>query len=74
VLNPSRVVLGGFLAEVHPWIVEALRRELDHHAQWPNRSVVTIVTAALGEDSTLQGAAELAIAPVLADPLAVPGA
>lgn len=75
ILNPSRVVLGGFFAEAYPHIVESLRRELDHHAQWPNRSVVTIVTAALGADSALQGAAELAISPVLDDPLGfeVPG-
>jgi predicted NBD/HSP70 family sugar kinase len=72
VLNPSRIVLGGFFAEVHPYIVESLRRELDHHAQWPNRSVVTIVTAALGRDAAVHGAAELALTPVLTNPTLVP--
>jgi predicted NBD/HSP70 family sugar kinase len=73
VLNPSRVLLGGYLAEVHPHVLPALRRALDHHAQRPNRSVVTVAPAALGRDAVLRGAVELALGPLLADPLWVAG-
>lgn len=69
VFNPEMIVLGGVLA--HAWrartglVDDALTRgglvsKLDH---------VTLRAAALGDDSPLLGAAELAFAPLLADPL-----
>jgi predicted NBD/HSP70 family sugar kinase len=69
VFNPEMIVLGGVLARA--WrartgiVDDALSRgglvsRLDH---------VTLRAAALGDDSPLLGAAELAFAPLLADPL-----
>lgn len=69
VFNPEMIVLGGVLA--HAWgarprlVEDALSRgglvcRLDR---------VTLCAGALGDDSPLLGAAELAFAPLLADPL-----
>jgi predicted NBD/HSP70 family sugar kinase len=68
IFNPEVVVLGGSLAEV--WEAESDRvtevlgrtRLISPHGE------VTIRPAALGQDSSLLGAAEQAFAPLLADP------
>ena len=70
VFNPDRIVLGGFFARAHPYVADALRRELERVALAPARANLSVVPASLGEDSTLLGAVELALAPVLADPAA----
>lgn len=72
VFNPNRVVLGGFFARLFPYLGNTLRRQLDVYGQRPNREMVTVVAATLGEDSPLLGAVELALAPLLADPTSVP--
>ncbi len=71
VLNPHRVVLGGFFARAFPYLEAAVWRYLNVHAQRPSRQLVSVVPATLGEDSTLLGAVELALAPLLADPTIV---
>lgn len=68
VLNPSLVVLGGFLADLLAKDAPALQRHVQAAtvpAAWEG---VSILPAALGEDRLLIGAAELAFAPLLADP------
>jgi predicted NBD/HSP70 family sugar kinase len=69
VLNPERVVLGGFLASLHSLARERLagrvgRESLDGPAQRAE-----IVTAQLGSDLLMIGAAELAFASLMADPV-----
>ena len=71
IFNPEVVVLGGSLAEV--WEAES-----DHVTEVLGRTrlisphgEVTIRSAALGQDSSLLGAAEQAFAPLLADPQGV---
>ena len=72
VFNPNRVVLGGLFAKAHPYLADVIGRELEVHAQRPNRSMVTVVPAMLGDDSALLGAVELAFAPLLDDPTIIP--
>ena len=68
IFNPNRIVLGGLFARAYPYLADAVRRQLDEHVQPPSRSMVTISSALLGEDSTLLGAVELGFEPLLADP------
>jgi predicted NBD/HSP70 family sugar kinase len=68
-LNPERVMLGGSFADV----LEIARVELEKGFETyvldaPGESVV-LCKPELGEDSALLGAAEMAFAPLLADPL-----
>jgi predicted NBD/HSP70 family sugar kinase len=69
-LNPQRVMLGGYLAELldiaRPEIELALK---EYALEAPGRHV-QLVPPSFGADSALLGAAELAFADLLADPLA----
>ena len=67
-LNPARVVLGGRLAVLHPFVAATVEDELDRRALAAPRSLVEIVPARLGVDAPLLGAAELAFEPILTDP------
>ena len=69
IFNPDRVVLGGMFAKAFPYVADAVRAQLDAHVQRPNRSMVALVPATLGEDSVLLGAVELALRPLLDDPM-----
>lgn len=71
-LDPRRIALGGLFARLHPWVVEAIRDELDQWSMAAPRSDVEIVPAALGQDAPILGAAELAFRPLLADPTMIP--
>lgn len=71
VLNPSRVVLGRVFAELYDHFAgevdaELARRSLPH--RW---SRLEVVPAALGVDAPLIGAAELALAPFVKDPVRI---
>lgn len=72
IFNPRRVVLGGLFARAHPYLADAVHRQLDLHVQPPSRQMVSVVPAMLGEDSALVGAVELAFAPLLQDPTMIP--
>lgn len=71
-LNPSLVVLGGFLATVAGSDPGALEAEVAEQAMPAAFEHLTIRVAALGEDRLMIGAAEAAFSPVLADPLGRP--
>ncbi|MEI5584665.1 ROK family protein [Agromyces sp. CCNWLW213] len=73
VLNPSLVILGGFLATLAEQDPEALRAAVAAQAMPAAAEDVGLVVAALGEDRLMIGAAEAAFAPLLADPLAAAG-
>ncbi|HKC27601.1 MAG TPA: ROK family transcriptional regulator [Jatrophihabitans sp.] len=68
-LNPECVVLGGYLSDLldiaRPEVVQALR---EYALGAPGRTV-QLVHPAFGADAALLGAAELAFADLLADPL-----
>jgi predicted NBD/HSP70 family sugar kinase len=69
VLNPSLVVLGGFLATVAERDPSALEAGLAEQALAAAAEQVEIRVAALGEDRRMSGAAELAFEPLPADPV-----
>lgn len=68
--NPSSVVLGGFLADLLAARGEEIAASLRGHAFAPMADEVSVVPALLGDDRVLVGVAELALRPLLADPLA----
>ncbi|GGL26496.1 ROK family transcriptional regulator [Planomonospora parontospora] len=71
VFNPEMVVFGGMLREVYLGSAAQVRSRLNLDALPPSREQLRLRTTALGDDATLVGAAELAFAQVLADPLEV---
>lgn len=67
-LDPQAVVVGGPLADLAPWLLPGVRRELATRVtdrQWRPEDVVT---SALGRDGVLRGAAYSAVRTVLDDP------
>ncbi|ANI42258.1 ROK family protein [Mycolicibacterium vaccae ATCC 25954] len=67
-LNPGLIVLGGFLRVFCTYAGTVLRQELARRSMAAPRDLVRVVPATLGADTLVIGAAELAFAPVLADP------
>ncbi|MEU6851059.1 ROK family transcriptional regulator [Actinacidiphila alni] len=68
-LDPQAVVVGGPLAELAPWLLPGVRRELADRVtdrQWRPEDVVT---SRLGRDGVLRGAAYSAVRTVLEDPV-----
>jgi predicted NBD/HSP70 family sugar kinase len=72
IFNTERIVLGGMFARAFPHIVDEVCAQLDLHTQAPSGAMVSVVPAQLGGDSSLLGAVELALRPLLADPTLVP--
>lgn len=72
-LNPQVVIMGGSLATVLDLCRAQVETELDVRAMSEARRSVELRTAGLGDDSSLMGAAELAFAPLLADPVGTAG-
>jgi len=67
-LDPQAVVVGGPLADLAPWLLPGVRRELAARVtdrQWRPEDVVT---SRLGRDGVLRGAAYSAVRAVLDDP------
>lgn len=72
VLNPSVVVLGGFLATIAERDMSGLAAAVRANAMPASTEELDIRVAVLAEDRLLIGAAEAAFADLLADPLAQP--
>jgi len=72
VLNPSVVVLGGFLATLAADDPEQLRAAVESQAMPGTGEDLEIRIAVLAEDRLLIGAAEAVFADLLRDPLAAP--
>ena len=70
ILNPDVVVFGGTLREIFPVVRPTVEAALATALRAPGEHVV-LALPALGDDSTLLGAAETAFAPLLEDPLGV---
>nr|WP_237555165.1 MULTISPECIES: ROK family transcriptional regulator [unclassified Streptomyces] len=69
-LDPQAVVVGGPLADLAPWLLPGVRRELAARVtdrQWRPED---LVTSTLGRDGVLRGAAYSAVRTVLDDPAA----
>ena len=71
VLNPSVVILGGFLGMLAAHDLDDLKRAVVAQTMPANGEDLEIVPAALGEDRLLIGAAEAALAELLRDPAGV---
>ncbi|GAA5064123.1 ROK family protein [Nocardia callitridis] len=69
IFNPSMVVFGGVLREIYLASAAQVRSRVALDGLRAVRERVRLRTSALGGDSTLIGAAELAFAAVLTDPL-----
>jgi predicted NBD/HSP70 family sugar kinase len=72
--NPEVMIFGGLFREVFPLVRGQVERVLAASGLQPPRQDVRFLEPGLGADSTLLGAAELAFAPLLADPVAARGA
>ena len=72
VFNPSGIALGGLYARLYPYVRQTVARVIRERAMPAPRALVEVMPAALGPDSALLGAAELAWAPTIADPTMVP--
>jgi predicted NBD/HSP70 family sugar kinase len=66
--NPEMVVLGGLLSQVWTARQQIVLDGLDPASLISARDVLDIRASRLGDDASLLGAAELAFAPLLADP------
>ncbi|GAB2949509.1 ROK family protein [Nonomuraea fastidiosa] len=67
--NPALVVFGGMLRDVYPGAAPRVRERVDAHVLPVSRERVRLAVTALGDDTTLAGAAELAFANLLENPL-----
>jgi len=74
VLNPSMIVLGGFLAMLREGDPEGFAADVRAYSLQAPAEQADIRAAALGADRLLIGAAEAAFAPLLADPVGALGA
>ncbi|MEH1101763.1 ROK family transcriptional regulator [Micromonospora sp. CPCC 205561] len=68
--NPGMVIFGGVLRDVYPGAAAPVRGRVAENVLPISRERVRLRISALGDDATLLGAADLAFAPLLADPLA----
>jgi predicted NBD/HSP70 family sugar kinase len=68
-LNFQAVVLGGFFAELAPWLAEPIAAELERHVLASAWSVPRVLASTLGPEAAVRGAAALSLRRVLADPV-----
>ncbi|GAA2771420.1 ROK family transcriptional regulator [Streptomyces showdoensis] len=71
-LDADEVVLGGYLADWHPWLRRGLEARLSGRRAFADRLVPEPVPGALGADAALAGALTYGRDAVLDDPAAVP--
>jgi predicted NBD/HSP70 family sugar kinase len=71
IFNPEMVVFGGMLREVYLSSAAQVRSRLRTNVLGASREELRLRTSELGDDAALIGAAELAFADVLANPLEV---
>ncbi|MGY4711280.1 ROK family transcriptional regulator [Mycolicibacterium sp. CBM1] len=67
-LNPGLIVLGGFLRDYPELAGDVLAATMGRHSLRAAHELVRVVPATLGAETLMIGAAELAFAPLLADP------
>lgn len=68
-LDPDVVVLGGFLGEALPFMVDTMKAELDTRSIAAIRRDLSVVAGACGSHAPLLGAAEMAWERVISNPL-----
>ena len=68
--NPQVVIIGGSLAVVFSLARDVVEEQVAQHTMDSALAMTVLRTPALGDDSSLLGAAELAFRPMLSEPLA----
>jgi predicted NBD/HSP70 family sugar kinase len=68
-LNFQAVVLGGFFAQLEPWLAAPIASELERHVLASDWSVPRVLASTLGPEAAVRGAAALSLRRVLADPV-----
>ncbi|MGH3423276.1 MAG: ROK family protein [Nocardioidaceae bacterium] len=71
IFNPEVVILGGLLRDLYPVVKDDVDEAMRAGALVASVQQSSVVLPALGADSVLLGAAELAFAPLLEDPVKV---
>ncbi|GLW96620.1 sugar kinase [Microtetraspora sp. NBRC 16547] len=71
IFNPEMVVFGGVLRELYLGAAAQVRTRINTSTLVASRERLRLRISALGDDATVVGAAELAFAQVLADPIEV---
>ncbi|MFE2918301.1 ROK family protein [Kitasatospora indigofera] len=71
VLNPSRIVLGGYFAVFGRYLVDEAQRFVDRRRISPAAPRVVVAASALGLSNAAQGGAQLTLEPLFNDPSAV---
>ncbi|MEQ6903011.1 ROK family transcriptional regulator [Nocardioides sp. YIM 152588] len=67
--NPSMLILGGYFRPLHRLLRAEITAGLAERALGPAKEALRITSPGLGGDSVLLGAAEIALEPVLTDPI-----
>ncbi|MGH8827886.1 MAG: ROK family protein, partial [Jiangellaceae bacterium] len=71
ILNPSVLVLGGFMAAVGPWLTENVEAELAARVIAPNGGGCRVELSTLGFTAAVRGGAQVALEAVYTDPTMV---
>ncbi|MCX4755393.1 ROK family transcriptional regulator [Kitasatospora purpeofusca] len=72
VLNPPRIVLGGYFAVFGRYLVEPAQQILDERRIAPTTERVVVAASTLGLSNAARGGAQLALAGIFQDPSVVP--
>ncbi|MFC9331584.1 ROK family protein [Kitasatospora sp. NPDC057015] len=72
VLNPPRIVLGGYFAVFGRYLVDTAQQILDDRRITPTAARVIVTASALGLSNAARGGAQLALAGIFQDPSDVP--
>lgn len=68
--NPQLLMLGGYFGSLYPLVRDEILSGLSHAALPAVVDSVTVAVPCLGDDAVLLGAAEMALEPLLVDPVA----
>jgi predicted NBD/HSP70 family sugar kinase len=68
IFNPEVLVLGGYFAQVGPWVYEIAMRELREHVLAPDSGGCRVTFSVLGFSAPLRGGTGLVIDRILSDP------
>jgi predicted NBD/HSP70 family sugar kinase len=69
-LSPEAIILGGYYAEIAPWLVPRIESDLQRSLSAP-WSTCRVLVSELGRDAAIRGAAGLTLHDVLDDPTTV---
>lgn len=71
VLNPDVLVLGGYFAQMGPWLTDNVERELARRVIAPDAGGCRVVLSRLGFRAAVQGGAQIALDAVFSNPMLI---